>query len=95
LDTYGLCGTAAPGARGFERVACARRHTWRAFTTVPLPGGTAYPGTTKVRTAGDDVCKARARARATDALKFRYGWEWPTREQWSTGQHFGYCWVPA
>jgi hypothetical protein len=94
LDTYGLCGTAAPGAPGFRRVACARPHTWRAFTTVALPGGTAYPGTAAVRGAGD-ACKARARARAADTLKFRYGWEWPTRDQWGTGQHFGYCWVPA
>jgi hypothetical protein len=95
LATYGLCGTKAPGAPGFRRVACARPHTWRAFDTVPLPGGRTYPGAAKVRAGGDDVCKDRARARATDALKFRYGWEWPTRDQWSTGQHFGYCWIPA
>jgi hypothetical protein len=95
LDTYGLCGTAAPGAPGFQRVACARAHTWRAFDTVSLPGPRAYPGVAKVRGAGNAVCKARARARAADALKFKYGWEWPTRRQWSTGQHFGYCWIPA
>jgi hypothetical protein len=95
LDTYGLCGTAAPGAPGFERVICRRTHSWRAFATIALPGGRVYPGTAAVRKAGNDDCRAQARARSSDSLKFRYGWEWPTREQWLAGQHFGYCWVPA
>ena len=95
LDTYGLCGTATPGSRGFERVACAKKHSWKAVDTIPLNGGRAYPGVAVVRKAGDAACKAKARARAADTLKFKYGWEWPTREQWSSGQHFGYCWVPA
>jgi hypothetical protein len=95
LDTYGLCGTTAPGSRGFERVACAKRHSWRAVDTIPLGGHRTYPGVAVARKAGDAACKAEARARAADTLKFRYGWEWPTREQWSSGQHFGYCWVPV
>ena len=95
LDTYGLCGTAAPGSHGFERVACARKHSWKAVGTISLKGGRAYPGVSVVREAGDSACKAEARSRAADTLKFKYGWEWPTREQWSGGQHFGYCWVPA
>ena len=94
LDTYGLCGTAAPGSRGFQRVACAKRHSWKAVDTIALSGGKAYPGVRVVRKAGDARCKAEGRARAADSLRFRYGWEWPTRTQWSTGQHFGYCWVP-
>ena len=95
LETYGLCGTAAPGAKGFERVICGRPHSWEAFDTIGLPGGKRYPGADALREAGDEECKSRAAARAEDALKFRYGWEWPTREQWATGQRFGYCWVPA
>ncbi len=95
LATYGLCGTAAPGAPGFQRVACGQPHSWRAMSTVPLSGGRAYPGAATVRTAGDGSCRAQARARASDALKFRYGWEWPTAEQWRAGQHYGYCWIPA
>ncbi len=95
LDTFGLCGTAAPGTSGFRRVICARPHSWRALTTIALTGGKAYPGQAKVRKAGDGACKARARSRSSGALKFTYGWEWPTRDQWTGGQHFGYCWVPS
>jgi hypothetical protein len=95
LDTYGLCGTAAPGTRGFARVICARPHSWRAFTTIGLAGGRRYPGAGTVRADGDGACRARAHSRASNPLTFRYGWEWPTREQWAAGQHFGYCWVPA
>ncbi len=93
LDTDGLCGTAAPGAEGFQRVACARRHSWRAIDTLRLEGR-RYPGVRKARRAGDAACKAEARARAENTLKFRYGWEWPTAAQWRAGQRFGYCWAP-
>jgi hypothetical protein len=95
LDAYGLCGTAAPGATGFARVICARPHTWRATRTIGIAGGAGYPGARTVRAAGDAPCKRLARSRAPDTLRFRYGWEWPTREQWASGQRFGYCWVPA
>ncbi|MGA8994878.1 MAG: septum formation family protein [Nocardioidaceae bacterium] len=94
LDTFGLCGTAAPGASGFRRVICARPHSWRAFDTVDLGRGRPYPGVSRVRTAGDTVCKDRARSRAPSTLRFRYGWEWPTAEQWAAGRRYGYCWRP-
>ncbi len=94
LDEFGLCGTSAPGARGFQRVICGRGHTWRAIDTIGLPGGPRYPGTATVRKAGDSDCKDLAQARSDNSLKYRYGWEWPTREQWDRGQRFGYCWIP-
>ena len=95
LADFGLCGTSAPGARGFQRVICARRHSWRAVDTIALPGGRSYPGTARVRRAGDASCKDLARSRSSNSLKFRYGWEWPTKQQWDRGQRFGYCWVPG
>jgi hypothetical protein len=95
LATYGLCGTAAPGERSFEPVICARRHSWRAIATIPLGGGDEYPGTSTVRAAGDDTCKDRVRDEIGPSLRFRYGWEWPTREQWQQGQHHGFCWAPT
>lgn len=91
---FGLCGTAAPGSDGFERVLCAREHGWRAVATIPLPGGAAYPGQKAVRSAGDQPCSDRVRDLAPDPLQFEYGWEWPTREQWRAGQRYGYCWAP-
>lgn len=93
-SSFGLCGTARPGERGFERVVCARRHSWRAIATIPLEGGRRYPGPGRVRTAGDAPCTDAARDVAADSLQFEYGWEWPTREQWAAGQRFGYCWAP-
>lgn len=94
LATYGLCGNAAPASRGFQRVVCGRKHSWRAISTIRLAGGASYPGTATVRRAGDSGCKDAARSRAENTLKFSYGWEWPTRDQWAVGQHFGYCWAP-
>jgi hypothetical protein len=95
LATYGLCGTAAPGEPGFERVACARRHTWVAIGTIPLEGGRRYPGTAAVRRAGDEPCAVLVREEKGFPVEFRYGWEWPTAEQWAAGQRHGFCWAPA
>ncbi len=92
---YGLCGTARPGSRGFQRVACALPHTWEAVSTIDLPGGDRYPGAARVRTAGDETCADRVQERSGPVLEFSYGWEWPTRDQWRAGQHYGYCWAPS
>ena len=92
-DRYGTCGTAAPDARGFQRVACSVRHSWRAFDTVDLPAGTAYLDKA-AGTAADSACQDIASARANGALKFSWSFEWPTRAQWDAGQRYGYCWVP-
>jgi hypothetical protein len=94
LATYGLCGTAAPGAKGFTRVACGLRHSWKAFSTIPLAGAGAYPGQAAVRRGGEDTCKSQAQQRSGNSLKYSYGWEWPSRQQWAAGQHYGYCWAP-
>jgi Septum formation len=94
LDAYGLCGTAQPGARGFERVACSLAHSWVAISTIPIPGGDRYPGVPKVREAGDQACSDEVRQRNDFALEYSYGWEWPTEDQWAAGQRYGFCWAP-
>jgi hypothetical protein len=76
-------------------VACAVPHAWEAVATIDLPGGVRYPGAARVRTAGDDTCADRVHERSGAVLEFSYGWEWPTRQQWAAGQHFGYCWAPS
>ena len=95
LDSYGLCGTAQPGARRFERVACALKHSWVAISTIAIPGRDRYPGVAAVRRAGDQPCSDQVRRRNALALRFDYGWEWPTRKQWAAGQRHGFCWAPS
>jgi hypothetical protein len=93
-DVYGLCGTAAPGTADFERVVCSRRHSWRAISTIRLQGGARYPGARAVRTAGEETCSNRVRRRSGSPVRFSYGWEWPSRDQWRRGQRHGFCWAP-
>lgn len=93
-DRFGMCGTAEPGTEGFQRVICSARHTWRAVGTVPFEPGD-YPGEEQVRTAGEGPCQDVGRAAADDPLNFRWGYEWPTREQWESGRTWGLCWVPV
>lgn len=91
--TYGLCATASPGTPSFRRVACGRKHSWRALATVPFTAR-AYPGEAVVRSRGDDSCPEAARAVAADPLDFQWGFEWPTAEQWGDGVRWGVCWAP-
>lgn len=98
LASYGLCGTNAPGSADFVRVLCNLPHAWKAVSTISLDtskdNSGAYPGAAKVSTQGEDTCKEDARAAQNYALKFQYGWEWPTADQWENGQHYGICWAP-
>ena len=95
LAAYGLCGTDRPGTPGFRRVACALPHRWEAVSTIDLAGGVRYPGTPRVRAAGEERCADLVGERSGPVLEFSYGWEWPTRAQWAAGQRHGYCWAPS
>ncbi len=92
-ERYAMCGTAEPGTPGFRRVVCSSGHAWRALRTVDIAGRT-YPGLEKVRSAGQQVCQDAASAQADDPLNYRWGYEWPTEQQWQAGQHYGICWAP-
>lgn len=92
-DRYGMCGTAAPGTPGFQRVICSDDHTWRAVSTVPFDQE-RYPGVGKVRAAGDEPCRDAGATAAGGDLDYKWGYEWPTAEQWQAGQHYGLCWAP-
>lgn len=93
LDTVGTCGTAAPSADDFERVACAARHRWRAVDVVDLPDGARFLGDAATE-AADSACQDVASARSGGSLELTWAFEWPTREQWDAGQRWGWCWIP-
>lgn len=93
LDRFGTCGTAAPGTRGFARVVCSVKHSWRAVDVIDLPADARYLDKATGAT-GDSACKAIASKRAAGALTFTWSFEWPTRAQWTAGQRYGYCWLP-
>ena len=61
--------------------------------TVDVPGK-RYPGVDAVREAGQDRCRDAGVEVADDALNYRWGYEWPTQQQWRAGQHWGFCWAP-
>ena len=91
---YGLCGTAEPGTTGFEQRICSAPHSWQALRTVAFAPG-RYPGVTKVRDAGQTVCKDAGHAVASDPLNYRWSYQWPTLAQWRGGQTYGVCWAPS
>jgi hypothetical protein len=91
---WAMCGTAQPGTADFTRVPCKAKHSWKALETVPLPPG-RYPGEDKVKAAGQQPCRQAGRAVASDALDYKWGYEWPTADQWDSGQTYGICWAPG
>lgn len=94
LEGVAMCGTARPGAPRFARVACARPHSWRAVTSVDLPGA-AWPSARAAQEAMSDACRNAAADRAEDPLNLVWAEERPTRAQWRAGQRYGLCWTPA
>lgn len=93
-DMWSMCGTAEPGTPGFSRVPCGQKHTWKALSLVPLTAG-PYPGVPAAKAAGQATCKKAGQNVAKDALKYQWGYEWPTADQWAAGQTYGICWAPA
>jgi hypothetical protein len=94
LDTFGTCGSSAPSNRRFERVICARPHTWRAVSVIGIPKDSRYLDP-NMQTAGDDACKVQAQQRATDPLIYKWSFEWPSKAEWDAGRRYGLCWVPS
>ncbi len=92
-DRWGMCGTASPDSRDFERVPCGRRHSWRAFDVVDLPDGD-YPGPAAVTDAGADPCENAAAGIADDPLDYEWAFEGPDAAQWAAGQTYVRCWTP-
>ncbi|WP_134766160.1 septum formation family protein [Nocardioides sp. 1609] len=96
-DRYGMCGTASPAAKGFERVPCSAEHSWRAFEVVDLDPGDGpdgYPGRTAVTAAGEGPCEDAAAGVAEDSLDYEWAFEGPDPEQWAAGQTYIRCWSP-
>ena len=94
---FALCGTAQPGTAAFARVLCREDHSWKAISVIDLSKTSkndGYPGVAKVKGAGQTVCADAARAIASDALDYEWGYEWPTKAQWQAGQTYGRCWSP-
>ena len=96
-DEVAMCGTAQPGSAAFRHVLCREDHTWRAISVLDLAARSKdgrYPGEQVVKEAGTSVCDDAARAIASDALDYEWGYEWPTKDQWQAGQTYGRCWSP-
>lgn len=93
LDRFGTCGTSSPAAKQFERVICSAPHSWRARATIDLPKASKYLGKAP-GTAADASCRDIESRVASDILKLKWSFEWPTRDQWTAGQRYGYCWTP-
>jgi Septum formation len=94
LDEYGLCSRGSPERPRSTMVVCGRSHSWQAFDTLRVRSDSdRYPSRKDLRDARKK-CRERARAELDFPLKWTYGWQAPTREQWQSGLEWGVCWIP-
>lgn len=93
---WARCATGKPGTKGSAHVLCRTNDSWRAVATVDVPGGPGgrWPGSRAAADAGS-VCEDRVRDQADDPLSFTWGYEPPTKDQWASGLHYGFCWAPG
>ncbi|MGH3506712.1 MAG: septum formation family protein [Nocardioidaceae bacterium] len=94
LDEYGVCSRGEPGASGFRLVMCRADHDYRAIEAIRL-GGTddPYPGVSVARDDGRSQCEDIVAGRLGVGGGYTFGWTYPSPEDWSNGQRFGYCWL--
>lgn len=95
-DRYGMCSPAEPGTDDFERRICSGSTGWQAIDTVDLAEGdqAPYPGTESAADAAAGPCQDAAAAVAEDTADYEWGYETPTKEQWSNGERYAVCWAP-
>lgn len=91
---YALCAVGKPGSTTFTHVPCKKKHSWRAVSTVDVPGE-KHPGRAAVAELMEEPCTDVATDLADDKHNVRWGQEGPTKKQWKAGQRYGVCWVPA
>ncbi|MFC6153686.1 septum formation family protein [Nocardioides yefusunii] len=91
---YELCAKGSIGSKTFTHVACAKKHSWKAISTVNL-SGEKYPGRKAIAATLTQPCTDAATAVASNKRDVTWGQEGPTKAQWKAGQRYGYCWAPA
>jgi hypothetical protein len=75
-------------------VVCTRGHAYRAVAGVDLAGlDAAYPGNNTLDSRLESECSGRVRAYLNTSGSFNYGFTWPSREQWKTGDRWGICYA--
>lgn len=90
LDQYGTCAPSAPATKGFHHVICSQKHTWQAIATVDLHG-VRFHGH-GAQSSAENTCNDQGATKANGALKYSTGFEWPSRQEWTAGQRYGFCW---
>lgn len=93
-DAWSRCNRGDFGDGSTNNVVCTRPHTYRAVSAVHLGDlGAKYPGSKALdnRLSGD--CSSRVREYLNTTASFHYGYTWPGRKQWDTGDRWGICYA--
>jgi hypothetical protein len=94
LDEFGVCSRGEPGSSGFRLVMCRAEHDYRAIRALRLGGADdPYPSRTTALDDGRAACEEIISDHLDRSGGYTFGWTYPSAEDWSAGQRFGYCWL--
>jgi Septum formation len=93
LHDFGVCSRGDPSTSTSELVMCTQDHTYRAVAAFRLgETGDRYPGQDETLQAGKQQCEDYIKQLLGVSGGFTYSWTYPSADDWSGGQRFGYCW---
>lgn len=93
LDEYGVCTAGQPGKARATLVMCSQEHRDRALAALLLGDVKAqYPGDDDTAAIGEQRCEKLIAKELGVTGGFTYTWTYPSADDWSDGQRFGYCW---
>jgi hypothetical protein len=93
-DDWTQCNRGGFGSGTSNIVVCTRGHAYRAVAGVHLDSLDAkYPGSNNLDSRLESECSGRVRAYLNTSGSFNYGFTWPSRQQWNTGDRWGICYA--
>jgi hypothetical protein len=91
---WARCNRGDLGSGRTNNVVCTRPHTDRAVAAFVLGDLDAeYPGSETLDNRLSKKCIGGVRAYLDTAASFPFGYTWPGRKQWNTGDRWGICYA--
>ncbi|HYJ69131.1 MAG TPA: septum formation family protein [Nocardioidaceae bacterium] len=91
---WSRCNRGGFGNGSTNNVVCTRPHSYRAVAAVHLGDLNAkYPSSQTLDSRLSSDCSGRVRAYLNTTASFHYGYTWPGRKQWDTGDRWGICYA--
>ena len=92
-DDWMVCVN-GPSVQAAPKIACSKKHNWRAVTTIKVAGPDApYPGDEAVEKTTRDYCSESVGAWLGYPPDYDFGYTWFHEGEWKAGNRRSVCWA--